>query len=177
MRSYLFLLCLLVQTIVSAQTYKPVDEGSSVKFTIKNFGFGVSGSLGGLQGVIKFNPNDLTSSSFDVTIDVKSINTGIDSRDEHLRGEDYFDSKKYPKIHFVSSRIASTNKSGTFIIYGKLTIKATSKDISFPFTAIAQNEGYVFNGSFKIKRKDFEIGGSGPISNELTVNLSVFAKK
>ena len=72
------------------QTMKPVDEGSAVKFRIKNFGGTVIGSFKGLNGTIHFNPSDLSSAAFDVTVDVNTINTGIDMRNNDLKKEKYF---------------------------------------------------------------------------------------
>jgi len=85
--------------------------------------------------------------------------------------------KKYPRIHFVSTKIASGKKAGTFFVTGNLTIKATTKEISFPFTAQPQTDGFLFNGEFKINRRDYDVGGGGTISNDLTVKLGVIAKK
>ena len=98
-------------------------------------------------------------------------------RDNHLRSEDYFDVKNYPRIHFVSSRITPAKKAGTFFVSGNLTIKETTKEISFPFTAQPQADGFLFNGEFKINRRDFKVGGSGTISNDLLVKMEVVAKK
>lgn len=172
------LVCLIYWLSSASQVLKPVDEQSSVKFKIKNFGFNtVTGSFKGLQGTIKFTPENLPASSLDVTINAKSVNTGINMRDNHLRKEEYFDVNKYPVIHFVSSRITTSSKSGTFFIYGKLTIKNVTREISFPFTAIPQEGGYLFNGEFKINRIDFRVGESSSVSDNLTVILNVFAKK
>jgi len=162
---------------ITTQTYKPTDENSSVKFKIKNFGFSITGSFTGLQGAVEFDPSNLSACSFDVSVDANTINTGIDMRDDHLRGEEYFDVKNYPRIRFVSTRVTPSNKSGTLFVFGKLTIKNTTKDISFPFTATPQNGGYQFNGEFKINRRDFKVGGGGTISDELTVMLNVIVKK
>ena len=176
-RTLIVLKALILSAVVVGQTFIPSDEKSSVKFRIRNFGFNVTGSFKGLQGIIQFDPNDLSKSSFDVSIDANTVNTGIDMRDEHLRAEEYFDVKTYPKIRFVSTRIAPSNKSGTLFVFGKLTIKNTTKDISFPFTAKPENDGYVFNGEFKINRRDFGVGGSSAASNDLTVILSVIVNK
>jgi len=167
----------LIVSYVHAQTLTPVDESSSVKFVIKNFGFNVTGSIKGLKGTINFDPNNLASSSFDVTVDVQTINTGIDMRDDHLRSDDYFDVKTYPQIHFVSTRVTNSNKPGTYFVFGKLTIKQTTKEVSFPFTVQPQPDGSLFKGEFKMNRRDFSIGGSGAISNELSVKLEAVAKK
>ena len=167
---------LALALIIKAQSFTPLDENSSVKFKIRNFGFTVTGSFKGLKGTIGFDPNEPEKSAFDVTVDASSINTGIDMRDEHLRSESYFDVKNYPRIHFVSTRVTRSNREGTLFVFGNLTIKNTTKEISFPFTARPRNEGYAFSGEFRINRKDFDVGGSGTISNELLVNLEVIAK-
>ena len=161
-----------------SQIYKPVDEKSSVKFRIKNFGFNnVTGSFKGLQGTVQFDPENLAASRIDVTVDAKSVNTGINLRDNHLRKEEYFDVKKYPVIRFVSSKITPSSKAGTLFMFGKLTIKNVSQEISFPFTAVAQEGGYLFSGEFKINRINFGIGESSSVSDNLTVILNVFAGK
>ena len=161
---------------VKAQ-YKPVDKESTLDFKIANFGFDVKGSFTGFRGDINFDPRNAANSSFDVTIDAASVNTDNNLRDQHLRGESYFDVKNYPTIHFVSSKITSTGKENGFTVYGKLTIKGKSKDISIPFTATPGADGYQFKGTFKINRKDFGVGGTSTIANELEVSLSVVAKK
>ena len=168
---------LLLTAFTLPQAYTPADSGSSVRFRIKNFGFNVTGTFTGLQGNIQFDPKDLASSRFDVSIDAKTINTGVDMRDNHLRKSEYFDVENYPQIRFVSVKISPSTKRGTLFIFGKLTIKKVTKDISFPFTATPKANGYLFNGEFKINRRDFKVGGGSTISDNLTVTLSVVAKK
>lgn len=160
--------------IASAQ-YKPVDKGSSLNFTIENFGFDVHGSFTGFQGSITFDPQNPSAGSFDVTIDASTINTDNSLRDKHLKEDNYFDVANYPRIHFLSTKI--TGKGNAFTMYGQLTIKGKSKDISFPFSAAPVDDGYVFKGSFKINRKDFGVGSTSTISNELEVVLNVRAGK
>ncbi|HMH34562.1 MAG TPA: YceI family protein [Puia sp.] len=157
--------------------YKPADQGSSVQFKIRNLGFAVTGSFSGLDGNILFDPNNLSSCNIDVSIDANTVNTDNNMRDGHLRNDSYFDVKNYPRIHFISTKITPSNKNGTFFIFGKLTIKNQTKDISFPFTATPSNEGYLFQGSFKINRKDYGVGGSSTISDELEVTLNIVSKK
>lgn len=172
----LSLVIVLAGTLAIAQ-YKPVDNGSSVHFTIKNFGINTGGSFIGIQGNIRFDINHLNDANFDVSVDANTINTGIDMRDNHLRDDSYFDVKNYPRIHFVSTKVTPSAKAGVFFIFGKLTIKKQTKDISFPFTGTATSDGYLFKGVFNINRRDFGVGGSSIISDNLEVQLSVLAKK
>jgi polyisoprenoid-binding protein YceI len=169
---WLVLLCLASR----AQQYVPVDEGSTVTFKIKNFGILVNGSFTGLDGQISFDPNHLSAASFDVSIDASSIHTGNDMRDNHLREEEYFDVKNFPRIHFISTQVSGSGVNGGFQVDGKLTIKNTTKEISFPFTATAVGGDYLFKGGFKMNRKDFNVGGSSTISDHLELSLSVLAK-
>lgn len=177
---FLFPIALLYHTLVIAQPsvpeYKPTDQGSSVIFHIKNFGFMTGGSFTGLQGRIAFDPNDLAHSVFDVSVDAASINTDNDMRDGHLKKEDYFDVEHFPRIRFVSTQITA-GKGGSFVLTGKLTIKKTTQDISFPFFVTPFGNDYIFKGEFPLNRRDFDVGGSSTISNSLTVSLTVLAKR
>jgi polyisoprenoid-binding protein YceI len=177
MKKYMFSLFILsINILASGQSFVPVDSGSIVKFRIKNFGFDVDGSFSGLKGTINFDRGNLAGGSFGVSVDANSINTGNEMRDNHLKEQRYFDVKNFPRIHLVSTRLTRASKDGTFFISAKLTIKDITKDISFPFTAKASGDGFFFNGEFKMNRKDFGVGGSSTISDNLDVLLEVFAK-
>ncbi|MGE5106889.1 MAG: YceI family protein [Sphingobacteriales bacterium] len=174
----IILLLLIVTTgkLVIAQ-YKPVDNGSSIQFKIKNFGINTGGSFTGLQGNIVFDINHPDAANFDVSIAANTVNTDNETRDNHLRNDTYFDVKNYPRIHFVSTKVTPSTKAGMLFIFGKLTIKNQTKEISFPFTATATNDGYVFKGTFSLNRRDFDVGGASIISDNLEVQLSILAKK
>jgi polyisoprenoid-binding protein YceI len=174
-KTTLFILIILTSGGLFAQ-YKPIDQGSSLQFTIKNFGFDVAGKFIGLQGDIKFDPQNPGGDNFDVSIDAATVNTDNSLRDGHLRGDTYFDVKNFPRIHFVSTKVVSS-KNGTYVISGKLTIKKQTRAITFPFSATPSGDGYQFKGSFKINRKDFDVGGTSTIANELEVSLDITAKK
>ncbi len=168
----------ICSSLLVAQSYIPSDKGSSVTFAIKNFGFNVSGSFRNLQGTIKFDPNNPEAAAFSVTVDAATINTDNGSRDSHLRKEEYFDAAKYPKIIFSSDKVEKTAKAGLFIVKGKFTVKGTSKSMSIPFSATAQNGGYLFNGKVVLNRRDFKVGGNSMVlSDNLTLTLNVFAPK
>ena len=163
--------------IASGQTYTPTDAGSKVRFVIKNFGINTGGTFDGLGGSITFDPASLAIASFNVSVDAKTVDTDMEARDNHLRKAEYFDVEKYPKISFRSTKITTTNKEGYLFMFGVITIKNISKEISFPFTQKSKDDGILFEGEFKLNRRDFGVGGkSFSMSDELTVELSIFAK-
>lgn len=154
---------------------EPIDAASSVKFIIKNFGLTVDGRLSGLEGKILFNPADLKKSSFDVSVNTSTINTGMSSRDNHLKKKDYLDVGVYPKIRIVTTDILPGSKPGTYLARGKLTLKKTTREIEIPFNVqTLTGGGYRFIGSFTINRRDFNVGSSSiSLSDNLTVSLAI----
>ena len=174
---FVLLIGVIVGKCVIAQHYAPKDKSSEVKFSVENFGFTVDGSFSGLNGDIAFDENNLSASSFKVSINSASVNTSNNTRDKHLRGEVYFNTSKFETIEIVSSKIAKSTTAGYYVLFTKLTIKGVTKDISFPFKAVSENGGIRFTGSFKIKRRDFGVGGRNTISNDVDIKLNVFAKK
>jgi len=173
---FLFFISALLTGVASAQ-YKAIDQGSTVQFAIKNFGFTVNGTFTGVQGDISFDPQNVNASSFDVSVNAGSVNTDNHLRDHHLQGETYFDVKNYPRIRFVSVNVTSNGKNGAFNMTGKLTIKKQTRTVSFPFTATPTTDGYLFKGSFTINRKDFNVGGTSTIADKLDISLNILAKK
>ncbi|TSJ44078.1 YceI family protein [Mucilaginibacter corticis] len=176
MKTITTLIFLFAATLCHAQL-KPVEQASTLKFTIKNLGFDVDGSFSGFEGSINFDPQGLAVSTFDVSINASTVNTDNSLRDEHLKGSSFFDVKNFPVIRLASTKILPTNKSDTYMLNGQLTIKGKTQPITFPFSANATADGYVFKGSFKIKRKDFGVGGTSTVSDELEVMINVTAKK
>jgi polyisoprenoid-binding protein YceI len=176
MKKVFLLLIIILTGKAGFAQYKPADQGSSVQFIIGNFGFDVNGSFTGIKGTINFDPQNLANAHFDVDIDANTVNTDNSLRDGHLRGESYFDVKNHPGIRLESTKI-EVEKTGSFVFTGKLTIKNTTQNISFPFTATSTTDGYRFKGTFKIKRKDFGVGGTSTISDELELILNIIAKK
>jgi polyisoprenoid-binding protein YceI len=160
------------------QNYTPTDAGSKVRFVIKNFGINTGGTFEGLAGNIAFDPANLGSASFNVSVDAKSVDTDIEARDNHLRKAEYFDVEKYPKLSFRSTKVTTTNKEGYLYMTGVITIKNISKEISFPFKQTSKDGGILFEGEFNLNRRDFGVGGhSFSMSDDLNVELSIFAKK
>ncbi len=175
---WILALCCSVGSLQAQKAISPVDEGSKVHFVIKNFGFKTGGDFSGLKGTIKFDSKNPAASSFDVTVNSSTIDTDNDSRDGHLRKEEYLDVKKYPTIHMASTKIQGTVKPGRYQFNGNLTIKGTTKPISFQFVVEEKEGGWMFTSDdIKLNRRDYGVGGSSvSMADELKVSLSVLAR-
>ena len=149
---------------------------SSITFKIKNAGIGVDGSFKGFQGTVDFNPDNLETSKFDVSVEAKTIDTDNGTRDNHLREEEYFGVEKHPKISMKSTKIEKIS-DGKYKATFNLTLKGTTKAVSFPFSYSKTSTGYKLNGSFEIDRRDFKVGGSSWIlSDDVKVFIDLEVK-
>jgi polyisoprenoid-binding protein YceI len=177
MKYFLFFFFSLFSTAFSfAQTSRKVTS-SVITFKIKNMGIATSGGFSGLTATINFDKDHLNTSNIEATINAKTVNSDNTLRDNHLKGEEYFDVEKYPEIKLKSvsfSRKNNDNFIGTF----NLTIKDKTKPVKIPFSYIENNTGSIFKGSFDINRLDFGVGSKSMVlANEATVFIEVETSK
>ncbi|HTB30543.1 MAG TPA: YceI family protein [Bacteroidia bacterium] len=153
-------------TTFSSMNWK-IASGYSVKFTSPD----PSGAFTSVKGDISFDPNDLASAKFNVTVDVNSIATGNGMKNIKAKNETWFNTDKYPTITFVSSKVTKT--ASGYQVDGTLTMHGVAKQISIPFT-FANN---TFTGSFSVNRIEYGVGNdegmNAHASNDLKIDLSV----
>lgn len=133
-----------------------IKEGYSIKFTSTD----PSGIFQGLKGKVSFDENNLSSSKFDVTIDVSTINTGNGMKNTHAKSEKWFDAAKYPFISFVSKEFSRTATG--YAVKGDLSIHGVTKDVTLPFTFTKNADGGTFTSAFDINRMDYNINTAEP---------------
>lgn len=120
----------------------------------------VRGRFGAVSGTVTVDEQNPHNSKVDVTVDIGSIDTRQEMRDNHLRSADFFDVEKYPTMHFVSKRIEGDLK-GEFRVLGELTIRGITRDVTLNATLEGRtkdpwgNERAGFSASGKINRHDF----------------------
>jgi len=85
----------------------------------------VRGGFTGVRGTVIYDPDNLSGSSIDVTIDVNTLGTGDSSRDGHVKSADFLDAQRYPSIIFKSRTI---NKTGGHLVTGDLTIHGVTRE-------------------------------------------------
>lgn len=147
-----------------AQTEWAADPmHSSVNFNIKHMGINfVQGRFDTFKGKVSAQGANLDNAVFDFSVDVNSINTGVDMRDKHLKSPDFFDTDKYPAITFHSTSITK-DKNNNYTLKGSLKIKETVKDITVPVTfgGVTKNqqgkEVMGFQAKFTVNRLDYGI--------------------
>ncbi|MDB4921191.1 YceI family protein [Mucilaginibacter sp.] len=171
MKKFLLPILLIIITTTAFTYINSTITRSVITFKTRNMGIGVDGTISGLQADVHFNPSDPATSTIDASVDANSINTDNSSRDEHLRGEDYFDVAHYPKITLKS--VSFKHKNGdNYTGQFNLNIKGKSKLVDIPFTYTQTGNTSSFKGSFKLNRLDYGIGSSSLVlADEVTVNI------
>lgn len=114
-----------------AETYVVDASHSSVDFSIRHLVGRTKGRFGDFSGTIGYDAAKPAASTFSGTIQVKSIDTGNERRDGHLRNADFFDAENYPTITFESTEVASASED-TLSVKGKLTMHGTTKEVTLP---------------------------------------------
>ena len=134
MKNFITLVALIFFSISTfAQTHWKVDPyHSSLNFNIAHSGISiVNGKFLDYTGSLTTDGEALTNAKVEFKVKIKSINTNVEARDNHLRSADFFDAEKYPEMTFKSSKILATGKPNSYLLYGKLTIKDVTKDVIF----------------------------------------------
>jgi polyisoprenoid-binding protein YceI len=122
----------------------------------------VRGAFNEFDGTATLDGDNPGNSSVALTIQVASVDTRQAQRDEHLRSSDFFELEKYPTITFASTSIEHQG-GNDFEVTGDLTIKGTTKSVTFPleFTGSAKdpfgNVRVGFEGGTTLKRSDYGI--------------------
>ena len=200
MKKITCLFCLLLMGIVSlpAQNFSvshvyPIEGSHSyVNFEATYMGYAkVRGSFGSFYGSIYYNPENVSQTSVSFQIDVESIDTNNDWRDGDLKSANWFLAEEYPHIRFSSTEVKSDGEG--LYVTGDLTIKETTKRISFPI-APAQgiikdmrgDDQVIFVGEHTIKRKEYGVMGKNwsqvkegiaALADEVTIEFSLLGKQ
>lgn len=170
--------CLLVASWRSmGQNQAWSVSSSDISFKIKNAGLTVSGSFGGLEAKIVFDGEKAAGNKIEASLDARSINTGINARDNHLRKAEYFDADAYPKIRMIAT-LFSKQSPGKYTGYFSLTLKNTTRAVPVTFEVRESGSQATFTGSFTINRRDFGVGeNSWIMANDVTVTIVLTAIK
>lgn len=138
----LALTLLLSAPLASAEDFKIIPNTSRVSFTSDAPFETIVGTTANVEGAIHVElarPAEAPRGS--VAVDMASIKTGVDMRDEHFRGEQWLDTAKNPKSTFVLERVEveagakiDYDKKVRGTVHGKLTIKGRTQAIKAPVT-------------------------------------------
>jgi polyisoprenoid-binding protein YceI len=118
-----------------ADTWKIDSSHSSVSFSVTHMMVStVRGVAAAPSGTLEYDGKSPSSIKIDASVDANTISTNNEKRDGHLKTDDFFDVANNPTITFKSKKATAGTKPGTFTIVGDLTIRGTTKEVTFEGT-------------------------------------------
>lgn len=156
-------------TDIAAGTYAIDPAHSRIGFVARHAMVAkVRGSFNDFEGSGTFDPADPTQSTIQLTIQVASIDTRNDDRDNHLRTGDFFDAEQFPEISFVSTAVRQTGDD-EFEVTGDLTMRGITLPVTIDFdfegaaTDAFGNQRIGLDGEATINRKDWGLTWNAPL--------------
>jgi polyisoprenoid-binding protein YceI len=160
---------------------------SSASFRVRHLMItSVQGEFRKLAGTVVYDRKRPDATKIQVDIDVASISTREEKRDEHLRSADFFDVANFPKITFVSKSVA-VKRGDRLEVTGDLTIHDVTREVVLEVEGPTSEQADPWGGqrvgasaTAKIKRSDFgmvwnnviEAGGVA-VGDEVKIQIDI----
>jgi polyisoprenoid-binding protein YceI len=134
---------------------------TTVAFAVKHLMIStVRGRFANVSASIYLDEQNSAASHLDVSVDVASVDTRSEQRDNHLRSADFFDLANHPSITFKSKRIEG-DLAGDFQVIGALSIRGVTREVALnaSFGGEANdpwgNQRRAFSAKGSVNREDF----------------------
>jgi polyisoprenoid-binding protein YceI len=164
----------------SPKTYDVDAVHSAILYKVKHLNASWSyGRFNKFSGKFLLDPKEPANSVIDVTVDVDSIDSGNEKRDNHLRSQDFFSAKEFSTITFKSTSVKKKDDK-TFEVTGDLTLHGQKKPLTVTVDLVGAGPGARggevagIHSVFTIKRSDFGMNFMvGPLGDEVTMTVSL----
>ena len=159
-----------------------VDKaGSRVAFRTAMSGTAIDGRFQRWDARIQFDPKNLGASKVTATIDLASVTTGDQTRDEALPSSDWFAIAKFPRASFVSRAITPAGPN-RYVAAGDLMLRGVKRPVNLPFTLAINGDVAKMTGSVALDRTAFGVGQGqfktgATVDTKVTVNIAVAARR
>lgn len=172
--------------VAQSSTWVSDPNHSEVDFAITHMSVSkVHGRFGDVHATIQYNESDLSKSSVQVTVGVGTLDTGVQARDNDVKGPKYFEVASFPSATFVST---SVTKDGSGLkVAGNLTLHGITKpvvlNVEGPTPPVTDQRGKIhrgFSATTTIDRTDFAIGPNMPatmLGDDVQLTIEVDAVK
>lgn len=159
---------------------------SLIEFTVTHMMISkVRGRFNNFSGIVELNDSQPEKTRVEVEIEVESIDTRQQQRDDHLQSADFFNIAEFPKMKFVGTGVKIIDKDHA-ILTGNLKIKDITKPVSLnvEFNGLSKSPwgstSAGFSATAKINRKDWALTwnqsletGGVLVGDEITINIEI----
>jgi polyisoprenoid-binding protein YceI len=123
----------------------------------------VKGRFNSIAGTLRIDEAHPETAEVVASIDVASIDSGVEQRDNHLRSDDFLNAERYPTIGFRSTKIERAEHAPTWKMTGDLTIRDVTRSVVLEVTPEGRGvdafgkERAGFTAQTQISRKEFGV--------------------
>jgi polyisoprenoid-binding protein YceI len=172
----------LASAVAAPVTYGVDGTHTFPRFSYSHFGYSTQlSSFSKTTGKVVFDA-EAKKGSVDIVIDMKSVSTGFTDFNEHIQGEDFLDTAKFPQATFKSTKVVfEGDKPHT--IEGQLTIKGVTKPVTLTVTSfqamphpMLKKLAIGANAFTVIKRSEFNAGKYAPyVGDDVRIDIAIEA--
>ncbi|MCW8808324.1 MAG: YceI family protein [Rhodanobacter sp.] len=155
-RLAILLLALALPCAAAATDYTVRPKLSRLTFHGIYQGEAFEGHFDQWTAAISYDPADLEHSKFEVEVTTASAHTGDHDQDSALPGPSFFDVKKFPTAHFVTTGFR--RQGNQVIADGQLTIRDVTRPVSLSVAFVPQGTGASLAVAGTVRRLDFDMG-------------------
>ncbi|MCH8126069.1 polyisoprenoid-binding protein [candidate division KSB1 bacterium] len=173
--------------VIGADKYTIDKAHTNVLFSVRHMVIStVQGRFNEFEGVINYDEKDIMKFTIEGKINVNSIDTNNERRDDDLKSDGFFDAEKYPEILFKTTKVEK--RDDDYVAIGSLTIKDVTKEVEIPFEVLGKiptrRGGFKLglHATLEINRKDFNVkwhrtldGGGLVVSDIVKIVLNIEA--
>jgi polyisoprenoid-binding protein YceI len=172
----------VTSALAAPKTFDIDGSHTFPRFSYSHFGYSTQVSrFDNTTGTVVFDA-DAKTGSVDITIDMKSVNTGFADFNGHIQGEDFLDTAKFPKATFKSTKV-NFQDGKPASIEGQLTIKGVTKAVTLTVTSfqamphpMLKKDAIGANAFTVIKRSEFNAGKYAPyVGDEVRIDIALEA--
>ncbi|MGA9395007.1 MAG: YceI family protein [Azonexus sp.] len=170
--------------LAAPETYVVDGNHTYPRFSYSHFGYSTQLSrFDKTGGTVTFD-KAAKSGAVDIVIDAKSVDTGSATFNEHIQGEDFLDTAKYPTATFKSTKVIFEGDKPA-AIEGKLTLKGVTKPVTLTVTSfqamphpMLKKDAIGANAYTMVKRSEFNAGKHAPyVGDDVRIDIAIEAIK
>ena len=165
--------------LAAPETFTLDSNHSFPRFSYSHLGYSIQMSrFDKATGTVVLDKAAKTA-KVDIVIDTKSVNTGSETFNEHIQGEDFLDTAKYPTATFKSTKVVFDGDKPS-AIEGNLTLKGITKPVTLKVTSflamphpMMKKDAIGANATTTVKRTDFNMGKYAPyVGDDVTIDVT-----
>ncbi|MBU3697389.1 YceI family protein [Dechloromonas sp.] len=180
----LILAASIATAMAAPETFVVEGTHTFPRFSYSHFGYSTQLSrFNKTSGKVVYDKAAKTG-SVDIVIDTKSVDTGYATFDEHIQGEDFLDTAKYPTATFKSTKV-NFDGDKPASIEGQLTLKGVAKPVTLTVNSfhamphpMLKKDAIGANAWTVVKRSEFSAGKYAPyVGDEVRIDIAIEAIK